>query len=130
MPLSRTVTPDQLHAADFGQHFSHEKESARPGYYQVLLQESGVNVESEIRIVDSYSIEGYRLITGWAKLRKVYFKIEFSKPIVARILMDGSFNVGNSNVVSPHSLFATWCVITTVTATCPSGTFGDKTTIA
>ena len=45
MPLCFTVTPEQLKAADFGQHYSHDKESARPGYYQVLLQESGVNVE-------------------------------------------------------------------------------------
>ena len=45
MPLCREVTPEELSKADFGQHYSHENESARPGYYQVLLQESGVNVE-------------------------------------------------------------------------------------
>ena len=114
MPLSREVTPEQLKAADFGQHYSHDKESARPGYYQVLLQESGVNVElsatvrtgihrytfpqgqpqtivldmdrgtfrgdayyskrrtydviqAQIRIVDDHTVEGYRVITGWAK---------------------------------------------------------------
>ena len=45
MPLCGEVTPEQLSKADFGQHYSHENESACPGYYQVLLQESGVNVE-------------------------------------------------------------------------------------
>ena len=45
MPVADEVTPEQLKNAVFGQHYSHENESARPGYYQVFLQESGVNVE-------------------------------------------------------------------------------------
>ena len=45
MPLTRRPTPERLKAADFGQHYSHDAESARPGYYQVSLQESKVNVE-------------------------------------------------------------------------------------
>ena len=153
MPLSRAVTPEQLSAADFGQHYSHDKESARPGYYQVLLQESGVNVElsattrtgihrytfpegkpqtvvldldrgtfrgeayyskrrsydviqAQIRLVDDHTIEGYRVITGWAKMRKVYFRAEFSKPIVSHILMNGNLNVGNSDVVNGRTLRA------------------------
>lgn len=146
MPLSRNVTSEQLAAADFGQHYSHDKESASPGYYQVLLQESGVNVElsattrtgihrytfpdgkpqtivldldrgtfrgeayyskrrtydiiqSQIRIVDDHTIEGYRVITGWAKMRKVYFRAEFSRPIARHLLMNGNLNVGSSDVV-------------------------------
>ena len=153
MPLSRNVTPEQLNAADFGQHYSHQKESARPGYYQVLLQESDVNVElsatvrtgihkytfpkgqpqtvvldldrgtfrgeayyskrrsydviqAQIRIVNSHTIEGYRVITGWAKLRKVYFRAEFSKPIANHLLMNGDLNVGNSDVVNGRTLRA------------------------
>ena len=153
MPVSHTVTPEELQKADFGQHYSHEKESARPGYYQVLLQESGVNVElsatvrtgihqytfpegqpqtiildldrgtfrgeayyskrraydviqAQIRIVNDHTIEGYRVITGWAKLRKVYFRAEFSKPIAEHILMNGSLNVGNSDVANGRTLRA------------------------
>ena len=153
MPVSHTVTPEELQKADFGQHYSHDKESARPGYYQVLLQESGVNVElsatvrtgihqytfpegqpqtvildldrgtfrgeayyskrrsydviqAQIRIVNDHTIEGYRVITGWAKLRKVYFRAEFSKPIAEHILMNGSLNVGNSDVVNGRTLRA------------------------
>ena len=153
MPLSDTVTPDQLNAAIFGQHFSHDNESARPGYYQVLLQESGVNVElsatthvgihrytfpqgkpqtiildldrgtfrgeayyskrrsydviqAQLHVIDNYTVEGYRVITGWAKLRKIYFKAEFSKPIAHHILMNGSLNVGNSDVVNGRTLRA------------------------
>ena len=153
MPLSRTVTPEQLSAADFGQHYSHDKESARPGYYQVLLQESNVNVElsattrtgihrytfpegqpqtvvldldrgtfrgeayyskrrtydviqAQIRLVDDHTIEGYRVITGWAKMRKVYFRAEFSRPIASHILMNGNLNVGKSDVVNGRCLRA------------------------
>ena len=154
MPVVTSVTPEQLKAADFGQHYSHDKESARPGYYQVLLQESGVNVElsattrtgihrytfpkgkpqtivldldrgtyrgeayysgrrtydiiqAQLRIVDDHTVEGYRVVTGWAKLRKVYFRAEFSKPIIGHQLMNGGLSVGNSDVVNGRTLRAT-----------------------
>ena len=45
MPVTWNVTPEYLAAGNFGQTFSHEQEAARPGYYRVLLQESGVNAE-------------------------------------------------------------------------------------
>ena len=154
MPLTRMPTPERLKVADFGQHYSHDAESARPGYYQVSLQESKVNVElsatvrtgihrytfqrgnpqfvvldldrgtfrgeayyskrrsydviqAQIRIVDDHTIEGYRVITGWAKLRKVYFRAEFSKPIQEHLLMNGDLNIGkNSNVVNGRTLRA------------------------
>ena len=151
MPLSTTVTPAQLSEGMFGQHFSHEQESASPGYYMVQLQESQVRVElsatirtgihrytfpegqpqsvvidldrgtfrgeayysgrrsyniiqSQLRIVDDHTVEGYRLITGWAKLRKVYFRAEFSRPFSQRLLMDGKRDAGKSNVVNGREL--------------------------
>ena len=153
MPVSHAVTLEQLQKADFGQHFSHERESARPGYYQVFLRESSVNVElsattrvgihrytfskgqpqtvvldldrgtfrgeayyskrrsyniiqSQLRIVDPYTVEGYRVITGWAKLRKVYFRAEFSRPIASRLMMDGDRDAGQSDVVNGRELRA------------------------
>ena len=153
MPVSTNVTSEQLKSANFGQHYSHDKESAKPGYYQVLLKESGVNVElsatvrtgvhrytfpagqpqsivldldrgtfrgeayyskrrtydviqSQIRIVDDHTVEGYRVITGWAKLRKIYFRAEFSRPISTHLLMNGSLDVGNSDVVNGRVLRA------------------------
>ena len=153
MPVSADVTPEQLQAADFSQHFSHEAEAARPGYYTVDLQESGVKVEltatthtgihrytfpqgkpqslvldldrgtyrgeayysgrrtydiiqSQLRIIDRYTVEGYRVITGWAKLRKVHFRAEFSRPIQSYQLMDGSRNAGKSNVINGRCLRA------------------------
>ena len=153
MPLTTEVTPEQLQAGDFSQTYSHKAEAARPGYYMVQLQESGVRVElsatvrtgvhlytfpagrpqsvvldlnrstyrgeayytgrrtydiiqSQLRIVDERTIEGYRVITGWAKLRKVYFRAEFSRPFHSRLLMDGGRNAGGSDVVNGRCLRA------------------------
>ena len=101
--------------------FSHDNETAYPGYYQVALQ-NGVNAEltattrtgihrytypegqpayllldldhsapkgdwdrmifnAQIRKVSDTAIEGFRVISGWAKIRKIYFHMEFSQPI-------------------------------------------------
>lgn len=38
-------------------------------------------INSQLRVVDEHTIEGFRIITGWAKLRKVYFTMRFSAPI-------------------------------------------------
>jgi predicted alpha-1,2-mannosidase len=113
--------------------FSHEQESAWPGYYQVMLQDYGINVEltstshtgmhrytfpastqshividmdhsldkkrsywecriigAEIKVVNNHTIEGYRIITGWARLRKVYFHAEFSKPFDSVVMANGN----------------------------------------
>lgn len=110
--------------------FSHDQEWARPGYYQVMLKDYGINAEltatshvglhrytfpessashvvfdlnhsldkkrgywsckildAQIRVVDDKTIEGYRIITGWASLRKVYFRAEFSKPFKSHLLI-------------------------------------------
>ncbi|MBU2178447.1 MAG: GH92 family glycosyl hydrolase, partial [Gammaproteobacteria bacterium] len=37
--------------------------------------------DSAIRIVDAYTIEGYRFSSGWAAKQKVYFYSRFSQPI-------------------------------------------------
>jgi len=113
--------------------FSHQQESARPGYYQVMLQDYGINAElttashtgmhrytfpqnsqshividldhslnkkrdywqchiigAEIKVINDHTIEGYRIITGWARLRKVYFHAEFSKPFDSVLMADGN----------------------------------------
>lgn len=63
-------------------------------------------IQGQLRLVDDRTIEGYRLLTGWAKLRKVYFRAEFSKPIRERIMMDGGRNAGESDVVNGRALRA------------------------
>lgn len=129
--------------------FSHKEEAARPGYYQVKLQDYGINAElaatehvgmhrytfpkaseghviidldhslnkkrtywsckiigAEIRIVDNKTIEGYRIITGWAKLRKVYFHAEFSQPIVSQVLFNGGQAHENISLINGTSVKA------------------------
>ncbi|WP_300702553.1 GH92 family glycosyl hydrolase [Bacteroides sp.] len=130
--------------------FTHEQESARPGYYQVMLADEGIQAEltastrvgvhrytypqkgvvqvwldldhsankgswgrriiqSQIRVVSPTIVEGYRIITGWAKLRKVYFHIEFSMPILTAELSDGDRKYKNTPVINGtnlHGLFS------------------------
>ncbi len=57
-------------------------------------------IGSEIRIVDNKTIEGYRILTGWAKLRKIYFRAEFSKPITSSIMVNGSRVYNNEVIVN------------------------------
>ena len=113
--------------------YSHTQETARPGYYQVMLQDYGINAEltstshtgmhrytfpaskqshividldhsldkkrsywqcrvigAEIKVINDHTIEGYRIITGWARLRKVYFHAEFSKPFDSVVMANGN----------------------------------------
>lgn len=63
-------------------------------------------INSQIRIVNDHAIEGYRIITGWAKLRKVYFYIEFSSPILSSLLRDGDRQYENTPVINGSNLHA------------------------
>lgn len=113
------VPPFKIGKGELGIYstFSHERERAEAGYYQVWLQDYNVNVEltatercgmqrytfpatdnatvfvnlskamnwdytmgSDIRIVDSTTIEGYRLSEGWATDQRIYFVSKFSRP--------------------------------------------------
>lgn len=38
-------------------------------------------IEGEMNIVDEYTIEGYRLTSGWAAYDPIYFKCVFNKPL-------------------------------------------------
>ena len=99
--------------------FSHDHESASPGYYKVLLDDYGIaaeltasdrvgfhqysfpasdsahiildmvynvyyyddkNVWTFIRVENDSLITGYRQTSGWARTRKVFFALQFSKP--------------------------------------------------
>ena len=125
--------------------FTHDEEKARPGYYQVMLKDEGINAEltttqrngihryqypagkdaeiildmdhsadkgswgrriinSQIRILNDHAVEGYRIITGWAKLRKNYFYMEFSSPILTSTLRDGGRVHENTAVINGTNL--------------------------
>lgn len=61
-------------------------------------------INSQIRILNDHAVEGYRIITGWAKLRKVYFYMEFSSPILASTLRDGGRVHENTAVINGTNL--------------------------
>jgi putative alpha-1,2-mannosidase len=121
--------------------FSHDNESARPGYYQVELSDEKIQAEltatthagihrytypadrgaqlwldldhsadkgswsrriiqSQIRVISPTVVEGFRIITGWAKLRKVYFHLEFSASVSSFDLYDGERTHENTPVMN------------------------------
>lgn len=126
--------------------FSHERETASPGYYRVNLDDENILAEmtatsrvgvhrytfpadsaahiivdldrsaqkgswdrkiiqSQLRVVSPTMLTGYRVITGWAKLRKVYFAAEFSRPFET-VLSDGSTVRPNTDVINGRELRA------------------------
>ena len=58
-------------------------------------------IRAQVRVVDNKTIEGYRIISGWAKLRKVYFRAEFSRPFSSTISKAGA-NIFPDNKVTNH----------------------------
>ena len=154
MPTAEECTLPYLTAGDYSQTFTHADEEARPGYYQVLLQPSGIEaaftatphagihrytfphagshtlivdldhstyrgddayyagkrsyqiLDAQLRIVDDHTIEGFRYITGWAPLRRVFFHAEFSRPFVSHLLADGQRGVGAAALINGRYLRA------------------------
>lgn len=65
-------------------------------------------INSQIRQVSPTAVEGYRIITGWAKLRKIYFHAEFSCPIVSVEMVNGDRVHKDIAVVNGDNLRATF----------------------
>ena len=63
-------------------------------------------INSQLRIVSPTVVEGYRTITGWAKLRNVYFHVEFSRPFVAHELVDNGRKAYDAPVINGSDLHA------------------------
>ena len=61
-------------------------------------------INSQISILNDHAVEGYRIITGWAKLRKIYFYMEFSSPILTSTLRDGGRVHENTAVINGTNL--------------------------
>ncbi len=51
-----------------------------------------------MRIIDNKTIEGYRIITGWARLRKVYFRAEFSRAFSNSVIKCGKNYYENAEI--------------------------------
>jgi len=63
-------------------------------------------IASQITFVDDHTIEGYRIITGWAPMRKVYFHAEFSQPIIHNFVTDGVKSYDKASVVNGTAISA------------------------
>lgn len=114
------LQPGDAAQPGYRSRYSHDDETAQPGYYAVGLKDYGIRAEmtatervgvhrytfpksdsahvildlshaiyntddkvlwSAIRVGDDKrTITGYRMTTGWAKFKPIYFAIEFSKP--------------------------------------------------
>lgn len=61
---------------------------------------------SQIRVIDEYTIEGYRVISGWVRLRKVYFHVKFSKPMTLSTITDWERIFTNTSSVTSTNLKA------------------------
>lgn len=61
-------------------------------------------INAQVRIVDNRTIEGYRAITGWANLRKIYFRAEFSRPFSQSVVKAGSRIYSNQTVTNHRNL--------------------------
>lgn len=66
-------------------------------------------IQSQFRMVSPTVVEGYRIITGWAKLRKIYFHLEFSQPILSNQLYDGNRMYENTPVINGTELRGLFC---------------------
>ena len=72
--------------------------SAQKGSWQRRI------IQSQLRVVSPTVVEGYRIITGWAKLRRVYFHMELSAPIASFRILDGDHDYGQTPVVNGTAL--------------------------
>ena len=63
-------------------------------------------ISSQIEMVNDSTIRGYRIITGWAPLRKIYFYAKFSQPIVKTTVFSGNERYDNERVVNGKGLKA------------------------
>jgi len=61
-------------------------------------------IGAQLRFVDNQTIEGYRIITGWARLRKVYFRAEFSRPFDSYAVKEGNLVYTNVPVANHTKL--------------------------
>ncbi|NOW96042.1 GH92 family glycosyl hydrolase [Mucilaginibacter sp. SG564] len=63
-------------------------------------------IAAQFKILDNRTIEGFRVITGWASLRKVYFFMQFNKPIIKSDLIDGGNQYFDTSVLNGTDLRA------------------------
>ena len=63
-------------------------------------------IASQLSFPNDHTVEGYRTITGWAPVRKVFFHAEFSQPVTRTTTKDGNTVYDNAVVVNGTALKA------------------------
>ena len=61
---------------------------------------------AQIKMIDPQTMVGYRVISGWAKLRKVYFQAKLSRPVKEVILMSDDHVYRDTDVVNGSNVRA------------------------
>ncbi|HWV66148.1 GH92 family glycosyl hydrolase [Chitinophaga sp.] len=124
----------------YGSHYSHNRETARPGYYAVQLDDYNIKaeltaservafhkytfpknqqaniiidlkegigwdapVETFIRQVDEYTLEGYRYSKGWAVDQRLWFAIKSNVPVKQFQVFDGDNKQSGKEVKSKEA---------------------------
>lgn len=80
-------------------------EKTTEGFVRVDLGYSrnwDATVDTQLTVVDEYTISGYRKSTGWATDQRVYFYTRFSHPISAYTLSNGSDKADGSVASGKH----------------------------
>lgn len=54
-------------------------------------------VDTEIKVIDSCTIEGYRYSAGWARDQRIFFRTRFSKPWDSLLIDSATLNSGVDN---------------------------------
>ncbi|MEO6521874.1 MAG: GH92 family glycosyl hydrolase [Mucilaginibacter sp.] len=58
---------------------------------------------AQINVIDSVTISGYRVLSGWAKMRRVYFYAKFSKPFASTLMVEGKNTYPNKNLATGNA---------------------------
>ena len=60
-------------------------------------------IAAHLKQVDAYTVEGYRVITGWARLRKVYFVAKFDQPIKDAMFASGRRLMSGTDLINSNA---------------------------
>ncbi|MFI2743217.1 GH92 family glycosyl hydrolase [Zhouia sp. PK063] len=61
-------------------------------------------INEQVRLKDAYTLEGYRELTGWAPIRRIYFVAKFNKPVKELLWKDGNKLFKNDPIINRKPL--------------------------
>ncbi|MEP6674937.1 MAG: GH92 family glycosyl hydrolase [Ferruginibacter sp.] len=60
-------------------------------------------VAAHLKKIDAYTVEGYRVITGWARLRRIYFVAKFDQPIKDALFASGRRIMSGTDLINSNA---------------------------